>query len=88
MGSKAIQAAPVASHFSVGAGFGECSADFEAEIVEVELLAHRGHFAACLTFGFLGAAGHVDGDLGIDLRVQHNRDCVQAEGLDRALITT
>src|SRR5215212_2302829 len=67
----------------VAAGLGQGSADLEAEIVEVGLLAGRDRLTARLTLGFLGAAGDVDGHPNLDLRMEGDRHVVQADGLDR-----
>src|SRR6185503_12725903 len=67
----------------VAAGFGQGSADLEAEIVEVGLFTGRDRLAASLTLGFLGAAGDVDRHVNLDLRVEGDGHVVQADGLDR-----
>ncbi len=50
------------------AGIGEGLADFEAEIVEVELLALGDRLAAGLTLGLFRRTGDVDGDVHLDSR--------------------
>ena len=57
----------------VGSGLGQRPADFEPEFVHRGLLAHREVFALRLSFGLLGRAGDVDGDLRLDLGMQVNR---------------
>src|SRR6478609_10590014 len=73
----------VVSAIVVVAGLGQCRADLETEIVEIELLASRDVLTADLALGLFSGTGDVDGDGDRNLRMQHDWNGVQTERLDR-----